>query len=65
MVALMRHLDRAEKIKARAQQINKAIQTELDNSEFYELIVGRYNTRGSTIERSKYIESLIQVNIVD
>ena len=65
MVALMRHLDRAEKIKARTQQINGAIQAEFDNSEFYELIVGRANTRASTIGRSKYIESLIKATIVD
>ncbi len=63
MVALMRHLNQAEKIKASAADINDAIQTEFENSYFYELIVGRANTRAATIERSQYIESLIKANI--
>ena len=65
MVALMRHLDYAEEIKGNAEEINQAIQAELEKDEFYELIVGRANTRASTIERSKYIESLIKAKIVD
>ena len=65
MVALMRHLNHEDKIKARAGVINEAIQTGFDNSEFYELIVGRANTRASTIERSKYIEGLIKAGIAN
>ena len=65
MVALMRQLDRAEEIKANADSINTAIQSEFDNTDFYGLIVGRANTRASTIERSKYIESLIKAIIAD
>ena len=65
MVALMRHLDQEIKIKANAARINEAIQAELEKTKFYELIVGRANTRASTIKRSKYIESLIIPKIAD
>ena len=63
MVALMRHLEHAEKIKASAEEINGTIQGEFENTEFYELIVGRANTRAATIERSQYIESLIKTKL--
>ena len=65
MVALMRQLDRAEKIRANASSINEAIQAEFENEDFYGLIVGRANTRSSTIERSRYIESLVMKKIAD
>ena len=41
------------------------IQAEFEKPEFYELIVGRANTRTATIERSQYIESLIKTRIAD
>ena len=59
MVALMRKTDRADHIKARAKQINDAIETEFEKPEFYELVVGRANTRSATLERSQYIGRII------
>ena len=60
MVALMRKVDRADDIKVHAPEINQSIRTELHNSEFRELIVGRANTREATIGRARYIECLIE-----
>ena len=60
MVALMRKLDHADQIQAHAAKINKAIQSKLENPEFYELIVARANTRSATLERSGHIEQLIE-----
>ena len=65
MVALMRQSGHAEEIRAKACSINEAIQAEFENQVFYELIVGRANTRSSTIERSKYIESLVKEKIAN
>ena len=65
MVALMRHLGHAEKIRTNAEEINGSIQAEFENTKFYELIVGRANTRAATIERSQHIESLISAQIVN
>lgn len=60
MVALIRKLDRSDRIKTHAAQINDSIKTELDKPEFYELVVGRANTREATIKRARYIEHLIE-----
>ena len=65
MVALMRHLDQAQEIEANAEEINEAIQAGFENTQFYELIVGRANTRAATMERSQYIESLIKAKLVN
>ncbi len=59
MVALMRRLDRSEQIKFFAKHINDAIQAEFKKTEFYELVVGRANTRSATVERSLHLEQLI------
>ena len=60
MVALMRKLGQAEQIQVHAEEINRAIQTELNKTDFYELVVGRANTRKATSERARYIERLIE-----
>ena len=73
MVALMRKLDRADQIALSAKEIDHAIQEEFnrkdinnanqeesDSSDFYELVVGRANTRKATLERSRRIERLIE-----
>ena len=65
MVALMRNLHHAGEIYANAESINSAIRTEFDNPEFYELVIGRANTRIATLERSRYIERLIESNIAN
>lgn len=64
MVALIRKLSQAQEIEDHAQEINHAIQAEFNKEEFYELIVGRANTRGATLERSRHIERLIESVIV-
>lgn len=60
MVALMRKLDQAERIKMCANEIRGSIQLELSKSTFYELVSGRANTRQSTIDRAKHLEGLIE-----
>ena len=60
MVTLMRKLGQAEQIQVHAEEINHAIQAELNKTEFYELVVGRANTRNATLERARYIERLIE-----
>ena len=60
MVALIRKLDVADLIKDRATEIWASLQGEFNNSKFYELIVGRANTRASTIDRGIYVERLIE-----
>ena len=59
MVALMRNLDFAEQIELYGKEINEAIQTEFQKTTFYELVIGRANTKNSTLERSSHIEQLI------
>ena len=63
MVALMRNLDQAERIKECAVQVNQAIRTELDSTDFHGLVVGRANTRESTVNRAQHIEKLIKQSI--
>ena len=60
VVAIMRNLDRADDIKIHAEAINHAIQQELLNPMFYELVVGRANTREATLGRSQHMERLIE-----
>ena len=64
MVALMRKLGQADLIRGYAKEINHAIQSEFDKPEFYELVVGRANTRIATLERSRHIEQLIS-SVID
>ena len=59
MVALMRKWDLADQIRICAPQINGAIETEFEKPDFYELVVGRANTRSATVERSQHIGGLI------
>ena len=59
MVALMRKQDQSDRIKSCAEQIRKSIQAELANPDFHVLVAGRANTREATLERSLYIERLI------
>ena len=59
MVALMRNLHQADHIKRCAEQIYGILNQEFENPEFYELVVGRANTRESTLDRARYIERLI------
>ena len=65
MVALIRKLDQAPRIRAQAEQINQAIHAELENSEFRKLVAGRANTRKATLNRALYIERLIESAIVE
>ena len=60
MVALMRNLDQADHIKRHAEQIYGILNREFENPEFYELVVGRANTRASTLDRARHIERLIE-----
>ena len=60
MVALIRKLNRSERIKTYSAQINDSIKAELNKPEFHELVVGRANTREATIKRAQYIEHLIE-----
>lgn len=64
MVALMRRLEQAEQIQTHSREIRSAIQEELNKTEFYELVVGRANTRSSTSERSRHFERLI-ASVID
>ena len=59
MVALMRNLDRSSDIKAHATTISRLIHDELRIIDFYDLVVGKANTRLATLNRAKYIEQLI------
>ena len=59
MVALMRKWDLADQIRICAPQIKGAIETEFEKPDFYELVVGRANTRSATVERSQHIEQII------
>ncbi len=59
MVALMRRLDQADRIRLCATQINESVREELGNSNFYDLVVGRANTREATLDRSQHIGHLI------
>lgn len=63
MVALVRNLDRADEIRASAERIYNSIQEELGNPRFYELVVGKANTREATLERARYFEQLIKSEI--
>ena len=65
MVALIRQLHREAQIRINAQSINDAIESEFEKLEFYELVVGRANTRSATIERSRHFERLIDSVISD
>ena len=60
MVALIRKLDHADRIKACASQIRESLQTELKNDEFRDLVTGRANTREATLDRARHIECLIE-----
>ena len=60
MVALIRMLDQADRIREHATQINRALQAELGNPEFYELVSGKANTREATRRRASYIKCLIE-----
>lgn len=60
MVALMRNLDEADRIKACATQVNKSIEAELQKPTFHELVVGRANTREATLNRARHMENLIK-----
>ena len=60
MVALIRKLDHADRIKASAAQIRNLLQSELENPEFRELVTGRANTREATLNRARHIEGLIE-----
>ena len=59
MVALGRNLYRAERVEACAVQMKALLKAEWENPEFHVLVTGRANTRDSTIDRSRHIESLI------
>ena len=65
MVALMRKSDQADQIRICAQQIKDAIEAEFQKTNFYELVVGRANTRSATLERSHRIEQLIESTLVN
>ena len=65
MVALMRKSDQAEQIRISAQKIKDAIEAEFKKTDFYQLVVGRANTRSSTLERSQHIERLIESTLVN
>jgi hypothetical protein len=60
MVALMRKSDQSDQIRNCAQQVKYAIDLEFKKPEFYELVVGRANTRSATSERSQHIERIIE-----
>ena len=64
MVALIRKLDDAARIKDSAKQIKLDIQEGLTKQELRALVVGRANTREATIKRSQYFEHLIESVIV-
>ena len=63
MVALMRKLDQADRIKVYAARISQSIQAELVKPDFHELVAGRVNTREATLNRALYIEHLIEAAI--
>jgi hypothetical protein len=65
MVALMRNLDKSGRISVFAEQVNQLIRAELENHDFWELVTGRANTREATLNRSLYIERLIESAISD
>ena len=56
-------MEQAELIRERASEINELIQTELGNPEFYELVAGKANTRGATLNRAQKIERLIESGV--
>ena len=60
MVALIRKLHDADRIRKYAEPINQAIQQGLTEQSFRGLVVGRANTREATIKRSLYFEQLIE-----
>ena len=64
MVALIRNLHRADQIKRCAEQIYGSLSQQFENPTFYELVVGRANTRESTLDRARYIERVIS-NVLD
>lgn len=64
MVALIRKLDDAARIKESADQIQLSIRQGLTKQELRALVVGRANTREATIKRSQYFEKLIESAIV-
>ena len=59
MVALMRNLDKADVIEANAVRVGTSLALALEKAEFHELVVGRANTKESTISRAAHIEDLI------
>ena len=61
MVALIRNLDKADRIEARAGRIIELLKLELTKPDFRELVTGRANTREATLSRARQIESLIEV----
>ena len=63
MVALMRNLDYADQIQARAPEIGKSLTTALENTIFHGLVVGRANTKESTLGRAIHIADLIKSQI--
>ncbi len=60
MVALMRKLDHADRVRDFAAEIGELLQSELANPKYYSLVAGRANTREATLRRSKHIEDLIE-----
>ena len=60
MVALIRNVDKADRIDACASKIGKLLKMELEKLEFRELVTGRANTRDATLERARHIERLIE-----
>ena len=63
MVALIRNLDQADRIRAYAARINSSLEQELSDTDFYELVAGRANTREATIKRARHIERLIETAV--
>jgi hypothetical protein len=63
MVALIRNLEFADEIRLCAGKIWAALQAEFENGKFYELVVGRANTKIATVDRAVYIGRLIESTI--
>ena len=63
MVALIRNLQFSDEIRLHAGKIWTVLQSAFENPEFYELVVGRANTRRATVDRAFYIRQLIESTI--
>ena len=63
MVALIRNLQFSDEIRLHAGKIWTVLQSAFENPEFYELVVGRANTRRATVDRAFYIGQLIESTI--